>query len=93
MQAIASLNFPIINIYGGIGYGSGESTLKMLGDYTLRYGIRSRTISDPINSKFNASGMRTTLGTRLSLGFFKIFGSYTLQEYNTANLGIAFSFR
>ena len=93
VQAIASLNFPIINIYGGIGYGSGESTLKMLGDYTLRYGIRSRTISDPINSKFNASGMRTTLGTRLSLGFFKIFGSYTLQEYNTANLGIAFSFR
>lgn len=93
VQAIASLNFPIINIYGGIGYGSGESTLKMLGDYTLKYGVRSRVISDPINSKFNASGMRTTLGTRLSLGFFKIFGSYTLQEYNTANLGIAFSFR
>jgi hypothetical protein len=93
VQAIASLNFPIINIYGGIGYGSGESTLKMLGDYTLKYGIQSRTISDPINSKFNADGMRTTIGTRLSLGFFKIFGSYTLQEYNTANLGIAFSFR
>tara|TARA_R110002049_G_scaffold73909_9_gene190927 strand:- start:4943 stop:5950 length:1008 start_codon:yes stop_codon:yes gene_type:complete len=93
VQAIASLNFPIINLYGGIGYGSGNSTLKMLGDYTLRYGLQSRTISDPINSKFNAGGFRTTIGTRLSLGFFKIFGSYTLQEYNTANLGIAFSIR
>jgi hypothetical protein len=93
VQAIASLNFPIINLYGGIGYGSGNSTLKMLGDYTLNYGPLSRTISDPINSKFNAGSFRTTIGTRLSLGFFKIFGSYTLQEYNTANLGIAISLR
>lgn len=92
-QAVASLNFPIINLYGGIGYGSGNSTLKMLGDYTLSYGALSRTISDPINSKFDAGGFRTTIGTRLSLGFFKIFGSYTLQEYNTVNLGIAISIR
>mgnify|MGYP006893246114 FL=1 len=93
VQAIASLNFPIINIYGGIGYGSGNSTLKMTGDYNLSYGPLTRTITDPIDSKFNAGGMRTTAGLRLSLGFFKFFGSYTLQEYNTANLGIAFSFR
>jgi len=65
----------------------------MLGDYTLSYGAQTRTISDPLTSKFDASGFRTTGGVRLSLGFFKIFGSYTLQEYNTANLGVAFSFR
>lgn len=93
VQAIASLNFPILNLYGGIGYGSGNSSLKMLGDYTLSYGPLSRTITDPINSKFNAGSFRTTIGTRLSLGFLKIFGSFTLQEYNTANLGIAFSLR
>ncbi|WP_435415377.1 DUF6588 family protein [Polaribacter aestuariivivens] len=92
-QAIASLNFPIINIYGGIGYGSGNSTLKMTGDYDLSYGPLTRTISDPIDSEFNADGFRTTAGLRLSLGFLKIFGSYTLQEYNTANLGVAFSIR
>ena len=93
VQAIASLNFPIINLYGGIGYGSGSSTLKMTGKYDLSYGPLTRTITDPIDSEFNAGGFRTTIGTRLSLGFFKIFGSYTLQEYNTANLGIAFSIR
>jgi hypothetical protein len=37
--------------------------------------------------------MAATIGARLSLGFFKIYGSYALQEYNTANLGIAFSLR
>ena len=92
-QAIASLNFPIINVYGGIGYGSGNSTLKMTGDYDLRYGPLTRRITDPIDSEFNAGSFRTTAGLRLSLGFFKFFGSFTLQEYNTANLGVAFSFR
>ena len=93
VQAIASLNFPIINLYGGIGYGAGNSTFKMLGDYALNYGPLTRTITDPIDAAFDAGSFRTTVGTRLSLGFFKIFGSFTLQEYNTANLGIAISLR
>jgi hypothetical protein len=93
VQAIASLNFPLLNLYGGFGYGAGNSTLKMLGDYTLSYGPLSRTITDPIDSKFDAGSFRTTIGTRISLPFLKIFGSYTLQEYNTANLGIAISLR
>ncbi|WP_348668503.1 DUF6588 family protein [uncultured Polaribacter sp.] len=93
VQAVASLNFPILNLFGGIGYGSGNSTLQMLGDYTLNYGPLSKTITDPINSEFSAGSFRTTVGTRLSLGFFKLFGSFTLQEYNTVNLGVAFSIR
>ncbi|MCF7569274.1 hypothetical protein L3X37_13000 [Sabulilitoribacter arenilitoris] len=98
-QVIASLNFPIINIYGGLGYSGGNSTLKMLGTYDLEYTpvvagpTITETVTDPINLDFNASGFRTTLGVRLSLGFFKIFADYTLQEYNTASAGIAFSFR
>ncbi len=31
VQAVASLNFPILNLFGGIGYVSGNSTLQMLG--------------------------------------------------------------
>jgi len=41
---------------------------------------------------FKENGMNGTLGVRLNLSFFKIFASYTLQEYNTATAGIAFSF-
>ncbi len=97
VQAIGSLNFPIINIYGGFGYTGGSSTLKMLGTYDLEYsngvGTVVETVTDPLNLDFDASGFRTTIGARLSLGFFKIFGDYTLQEYNTVSAGIAFSFR
>jgi hypothetical protein len=101
VQAIASINFPIINFYGGIGYGAGTSDLKMLGTYVLEYETGQpfpndtveKTVTDPINLDFDASGVRATVGTRLSLGFFKIFADYTIQEYNTLAAGIAFSFR
>ncbi|TGV01203.1 DUF6588 family protein [Flavivirga rizhaonensis] len=96
-QAIASLNFPIINVYGGVGYTGGSSTLKMLGTYQLEYTAGSNSITeeivDPIDLDFDTSGLRGTLGVRLSLGFFKLFADYTLQEYNTLSAGMAFSFR
>jgi len=96
-QAIASLNFPIINVYGGLGYAGGSSSLRMLGTYALEYntGSNSETVSvtNPVSLDFKSSGFRATLGARLSLGFFKIFGDYTIQEYNTLSAGIAFSFR
>lgn len=101
VEAVASLNFPFINIFGGFGYSSGTADLRMQGTYQLEYDTGqpapnntiTETVVDPLNSSFSASGIKTTVGARISLGFFKIFGSYTLQEYNTINGGIAFSFR
>ncbi|CAM1370190.1 conserved exported hypothetical protein [Tenacibaculum sediminilitoris] len=100
VQAIASLNFPVVNIYGGLGYNGGNTKLNILGDYTLTYQTNTapsvpiqETVTDPLSLSNSIGGFNATLGTRLSLGFFKIFGSYTLQEQNTLNAGIAFSFR
>ena len=101
LQAIASVNFPFINVYGGFGYNRGSSSFNMSGNYNgvFETGLPApnNTITQvlvlPSNLDFNSNGMTATIGTRLSLGFFKIYGSYALQEYNTANLGVAFSFR
>lgn len=103
IQALASLDLKIITFYGSVGYNNGKTTAKMKGDYTLTYDVEdssgnqigtvNETISNPINLDFEANGMRATLGTRLNLGPFKVFGDYTFQEYNTATLGIALSFR
>ncbi|WP_460218339.1 DUF6588 family protein [Psychroserpens sp. MEBiC05023] len=103
LQALASLDFKIITLYGSLGYNSGKTTAKMKGDYILTYDVEDtngnvigtidESISNPINLDFEANGMRATLGTRLNIGFFKIFADYTFQEYNTASAGIAFSFR
>lgn len=103
VQALGSLDFKIITLYAGLGYNNGKSSIKMKGDYTLTYdlednngnqiGTVDESISNPINLNFNGNGLRTTLGMRLNIGFFKIFGDYTLQEYNTLSAGFAFSFR
>ena len=97
VQAIASLDFPFINVYGGFGYVAGSSSLSLAGRYELQYsdGLNNFTkvLNDPLNLDYDVSGFRSTIGARLSLGFFKLYGSYTLQEFNTANLGVAFSFR
>jgi hypothetical protein len=100
VQAIASLNFPIINVYGGIGYNNGSASNKMSGTFTGVYQTGdpsnptiTKSLSVPSDLDFESSGFRTTLGARLSLGFFKIFADYTLQEYNALSLGIAFSVR
>ena len=101
MQAIASLNFPIINLYGGIGYNSGSSSFAMSGTYTGVYDTGfpapnntiTQSLTPPSDLDFDSSGFTTTLGARLSLGFFKIFGSYAFQEYNTFSAGVAISIR
>jgi hypothetical protein len=101
VQAIASLNFPVINFYGGIGYNGGTSSLNIKGTYKLEYKTNQpppndtfeETVTDPISQNFEANGFRTTLGTRLNLGPVKLFGDYTIQEYNTISLGLAVSIR
>jgi hypothetical protein len=100
IQAVASLDFPIVTLFGAVGYDKGNSTLKVKGSYELVYNdettgvtLPTITINDPINMDFNANGVRGTLGARFNLGFFKIYGDYTLKEYNTVSAGIVFSFR
>ncbi|WP_233861167.1 DUF6588 family protein [Tenacibaculum piscium] len=103
VQAIASINFPFINFYGGAGYNGGTTKLKIKADtdfiasYQLEnfpaINVEENLGKNPVSLNQKTNGFNATIGTRLSLGFFKIFGSYTLQEYNTVNAGIAFSFR
>ena len=104
VQALGSLDFKIVTLYGGLGFNGGTSTFKVNGDYDLTYKEVSssgtdqgttitESITDPISLKFKSTGARATVGARLNLTFFKIFADYTLQEYNTATLGFAFSFR
>lgn len=103
VQALASIDFTFLSLYGSVGYNNGNSKLNLNGDYTLNYDITDNNgmvvgtvqeqISDPLALEFSQSGIRSTLGARLNLAFFKIFADYTIQEYNTLTAGIAFSFR
>lgn len=103
IQALGSLDFKIVTLYGGFGYNNGKSEINIKGDYNLTYEVQdsggntistvNETISNPVNLDFEANGFRTTLGARLNLGPIKIFGDYTLQKFNTLSAGIAVSIR
>jgi len=98
-QAIASVNLKIIEFYGAVGMNTAKMDVDIKGTYDLEYTLEgtgmtvSEQVTDPVSVNFKANGIRATIGTRLNLGFFKIFGDYTMQDYNTITGGIAFSFR
>jgi len=100
-ELLASVDLKIINIFVGLGYSKGESTVDFNGDYSFEFQDpnSSQTFTKTVTEeelpsiKFDVDEFKTTAGLSLNLAFFKIYGSYTLQEYNAVNAGIAFSFR
>ena len=97
IQALASIDLPIISAFAGLGYNSGNSQFDVSGDYSIPYTVGgdniSRVLEDPISIASDASGVMGIVGARLNLLFLKIFANYTIQEYNTLTAGISFNFR
>lgn len=102
LQLLGSLDFPVVSAFGAIGITRGSADLNLLGDYEIEYtqvvseGIEipfSTTLTDPLSLDYNAGSFLATIGARLNLAFFKIYGQYSFQEYNTFTLGTSFSFR
>lgn len=92
-QLVVGTKLKVINFYGAFGLLKGKATTKLLGSYQIVNGpLSSDTITDPISITNNTSGVRTTLGTSLKLGFFGINADYTFADYNSATLGINFGF-
>ena len=98
IQALASIDLPVLSIFGSLGYNSGNSQFDVSGDYSIDYELQglptiSRVLKDPISIESDATGVMGLIGARLNLLFMKIYANYTIQEYNTLNLGISFNFR
>ncbi|MEO1010611.1 MAG: DUF6588 family protein [Bacteroidota bacterium] len=93
-QAVASTKLPVINFYGGIGYMTGKSTTDVLGTYNVQSGpLVNETYVDPFSLESSTSGVRTNLGAKLKLGFFRLNVDYTLAEFNNLSVGLNFGFR
>ncbi|MDO3695812.1 hypothetical protein QVZ41_13260 [Wenyingzhuangia sp. chi5] len=102
-QLLGSVDLKIVNFYVGLGYSGGNAKLDVEGDYEVTYtydngivsGSQTETLDpeDLPHLKYDVSGFKTTAGMSINLAFFKIYGDYTIQEYNSINAGIAFSFR
>lgn len=101
-EVVGSATVSIITGFIGIGYDSFNSHLKMNGTYEFKIPgsdptgngneIRAR-VENPVDLTAKDGGFRANIGARLKLAIFTLHASYSLQEYNTLNAGIGFSFR
>lgn len=89
VQALISKKLAFITAYGGLGYAKSKTTLNLLGTFETE----TSSYTDPISLAYDKAGMRANVGLRIRLLFLNIFGEYAFQEYNTATVGIGFSFR
>ncbi len=97
-QIIGDIDLKIVDFYLGMGLTAGTTNLGVLGTYKYDTDDNGtiepdEILTDPLNVDFSINGFKTTLGTRINLGPFKIFGDYTLQKYPSINAGIALSIR
>lgn len=92
-ELLVGTRLKIINFYGGLGYMNGKSTTDLLGTYRVTDGLLfSQDIVNPFSVVQDVSGVRATVGANLKLGFFSLNADYTLAEFDSASVGLNFSF-
>jgi len=92
-ELIVGTKFKKMNFYGALGYLTGTTTTDLLGTYRVTDGfLVSEEVTNPFEIEQDVEGMRGTVGANLQLGFFSLNADYTVAEFDSASLGINFSF-
>ena len=96
-ELIFSKRILLFTPFISVGHNSAKTDAGMKGNYPIIDGVtplgqKTYTVfTDPINIKqTDISGFRTNIGFQLNLAFFRIYGSYSMAEYNSFNGGIGF---
>ncbi|MFZ4101813.1 MAG: DUF6588 family protein [Sphingobacterium thalpophilum] len=94
-EFIISKRILLFTPFISLGYNRAETDAGMKGNFPIINGVTplgQRTYSvftDPINiQQTDINGFRTNIGFQLNLAFFRIYGSYSMAEYNSFNGGI-----
>ncbi len=102
---IASLNIPVLTVYGGLGYTKTSTEIKLTGNFPLptinpAISTTEAVYEDagvlngfkPVEMK-NFSGLRANIGLRIKLAVVTIHADYTRANYNVISTGLGISFR
>lgn len=103
ISAIASLNIPILTLYGGIGYSKTNTNIKLTGNFptpklygtSVEYrddGVKTGESFPSVNIP-DFSGLRANIGLRIKLAVITIHADYTRAQYNVLSTGLGVSFR
>ncbi len=98
IDAILSKKLAVFTPFVSVGYNSSQTQLKVLGNYVVRTGATIvpptptySTFTDPVSIKqTDISGLRGNLGFELHLAFFRLYGSYSIGQYQAVTAGVGF---
>lgn len=91
LQGIISKKIAVLTVYGGLGYISGSTSFKMLGEYDIS--AEEEPLKNPIAFDYSGTSLRANLGARLKLAVFTLHAEYAVQKYNTLTAGFGISVR
>ncbi|WP_395807484.1 DUF6588 family protein [Daejeonella sp.] len=96
-EAIISKRFLVFTPFLSLGYNTAKTDVGVKGNYPIVTGVTPlgqkiyTNYTNPVNiNQTDINGLRTTIGFQLNLAFFRIYGSYSMAEYNSFNGGIGF---
>ena len=95
---VASIDLKVVSFYASVSQVFSESSLSINGAYNLNYisssaGVVEIEISDPISIKNRLNYFRKNAGFGFNLSPFNLFVDYSIQEYNSINLGVSLGIR
>ena len=109
VSAIASLNLPVITLYGGLGYSKTSTEIKLKGNFPTPAVVTPALPAVPYaeyndsgvkkGTDFPAinidsfSGLRANIGFRIKFAVITIHADYTRAQYNVFSTGLGISFR
>ena len=98
LQAIISKKFLGITPFFSVAYNNTHTSAAAVGNYPITTGgnlvsTTYTTFTNPINIRETSiNGVRADLGFQVEAGFFRVYGSYSISQYQSVNAGIGFGF-
>ncbi|MBK9390937.1 MAG: hypothetical protein IPN68_12345 [Bacteroidetes bacterium] len=104
-SAIASLNLPVLTLYGGLGYSSTATNINMTGNFPMPTVNPAMSATEYVYEDAgvvkdfpeieikNYSGLRANAGLRLKFSVITLHADYTWAQYSVVSAGMGISFR
>ena len=92
-ELIASTKFKKLNLYGGLGYVTGDADTRLGGTYNFEVFSNPLSFTDPFDFQNEVDGIRANIGLNLRLGWFGLNTAYTFQGFNNFSFGMNFNIK
>lgn len=96
-EAIISKRFLVFTPFLSLGHNTAKTDAGLKGNYPIVTSVTPlgqkiyTNYANPVTiNQTDINGFRTTIGFQLNLAFFRIYGSYSMAEYNSFNGGVGF---